>query len=380
MAAVGSPGISTASFSLVFIDIDPAVVKALLKHGQILLPQRRQTFLHNGLCLLIGIMAVHFRHHGHVKVIHVKFIHSQTRLSQGRVTVKLWKVFSHGLHQIVIDQLRHFVLRQVILSAGLIFFCLCVKYSLLYIGRKCGRQGVAILCIHAVKPFKGVLSDPPVLVLHQGNIVAVGDLDPFAVFPCDHRKLYIRIVEHGKYLAGSLCGVIGLGQKLLHLTGQGVPAFIKDHLQRTLKVADAVIRLHKIVQCFFRYGKDLRNNKRGIFRSLVREGLGPGKHILIPLLGRVLVRAHPGIYIKKFYFPGHLIIKFQALVQAVRGLCQFSPKIRILLYFQGRLLKQLFPLAVTGHHVLQFPRILNIYLTALLHMNQLLSYPAPAIL
>ena len=53
----------------------------------------------------------------------------------------------------------------------------------------------------------------------------MGNLDSLPTLPRDNGELHIRIVEHGKNLAGALGGVIGLGQKLFHLAGQGAVSY-----------------------------------------------------------------------------------------------------------------------------------------------------------
>ena len=103
----------------------------------------------------------------------------------------------------------------------------------------------------------------------------MGYLHSLPVLSCNHREFHIRIVEHGKYLAGSLGSVIGLGQQFLHFPGKGMLPFVQHHFKRTLKMADPIVRLHVCVQRFLWNGKDFRHDIGGMLRGPVGQGLGP---------------------------------------------------------------------------------------------------------
>ena len=137
MASISPPGIRPASFPFIFIHINPTAVKTFLQDGQIFLPQRGQALLYNGFGLLIGITAVKFSYHGHIQVVHMKRLHAQKLFAQSRVAVKLWKVIPHRPDQIIINQFRDLIFRQVILSDGLIFLCPGIEHGLFDIGGKC---------------------------------------------------------------------------------------------------------------------------------------------------------------------------------------------------------------------------------------------------
>lgn len=139
MAAINAPGISAASFSFIFIYINPAVVKTFLKKSQVLFAHRCKTCFYNVFGFFKGIMTVCFCHHRHIQVIHVKFFYAQEFFPQRSISVEQWETFSHRCHQIVIYRLRNFIPGKACLTAGSIISGLCIEYSLFYIGTKSCR-------------------------------------------------------------------------------------------------------------------------------------------------------------------------------------------------------------------------------------------------
>ena len=195
----------------------------------------------------------------------------------------------------------------------------------------------------------------------------MGNPDSLPILPRDNGELHIRIVEHGKNLAGALGGVIGLGQKLFHLAGQGVIPPGKNDFQRPFKMAYAVIRRHILFQKLPVHGQNFRHQEGAALSRPVGQRLGPGKHILVSLHGGILVGTHPGIDIQTLYLLGKLVVEQEAGIQGIRGPGQPSLVGSIFAYFPGSLFKHLFPLAVLRHHILQFPGILTICFASFFH-------------
>ena len=367
MAAVDAPGICAAAFSLVLVDVHPAVLKTLPKDFPVLLPQRGKALCHDGFCLLVGVGPVKFRHHGHIQIVHVDVVQAQGLLAHPDVAVQQGQILPDGGHQVVVDQLRHLVLRQGVLAAGSVIPGLCVEHRLLHIGGKCSRQGIAKLPIHAVQAKERVPADSAVLVLHQGNVIAVGNRHFLAVLTGDGGEFHIRVVEHVENLGSPLGGIVGLGQQLLHGAGQRVLPLSQNPLHQAAIQADAIFRLHVGGQQGRVHFQDFRHNEGGALRGLKGQGLGPPKHVLVGLFGRVLIGAHPGVHVKALDIQRNLVVKFQAAVQRLGGLRQSVLEIPVPLHLGGRFLKQRLPGLVVRHHVLQFPCITDICFTAFFH-------------
>ena len=367
MAAIDAPRVCAAALSLVLVDVHPAVLKALPQDFPVLLPQRGQALGHNGLGLLVGVGPVKFRHHGHVQVVHVDVVQAQGLLAHLDVAVQQRQVLPDCGHQVVVDQLRHLVLRQGVLAAGSVIPGLGVEHRLLDICGKCSRQGIAKLPVHAVQAQERVPADSAVLVLHQGNVIAVGNRHLLTVLTGDGGELHIRVVEHVENLGSSLSGVVGLGQKLFHGTGQRMLPLPQNPFHQAAVQTDSIFRLHVGGQQGRIHFQDFRHNEGRALRGLKGQGLDPPEHVLVGLFGRVLVGAHPGVHVKALDIQRNPVVKFQAAVQRVGGLRQCTPKFPILFHPGGRLLKQRLPGLVVGHHVLQFPCMIHICFTAFFH-------------
>ena len=195
----------------------------------------------------------------------------------------------------------------------------------------------------------------------------MGNLDALPILPRDNRKFHIRIVEHGKNLAGSLRGVIGLGQKFFHLSGQGMIPPGENDFQRPLKMTDSVIRYHVPFQKLPVHGQNFRHQEGAVLSRPVGQRLGPGKHILVSLHRGILVGTHPGIDIQTLYLLGKPVVERKAGIESIRAVSQPPLVGSIFAYFPGSLFKHLLPLAVLRHHILQFPGILTICFASFFH-------------
>ena len=195
----------------------------------------------------------------------------------------------------------------------------------------------------------------------------MGNLDALPILPRDNRKFHIRIVEHGKNLAGALRGVIGLGQKFFHLSGQGMIPPGENDFQRPLKMTDSVIRYHVPFQKLPVHGQNFRHQEGAVLSRPVGQRLGPGKHILVSLHRGILVGTHPGIDIKTLYLLGKPVVERKAGIESIRAVSQPPLVGSIFAYFPGSLFKHLLPLAVLRHHILQFPGILTICFASFFH-------------
>ncbi|MNW18854.1 hypothetical protein D3C71_2185850 [compost metagenome] len=71
MSAVGSPAVCTGAFALIFVNIDPAVIIALLQHIEVILAERLQAFLGDLFCFFKGDVQLIFVHERSEQVIHM---------------------------------------------------------------------------------------------------------------------------------------------------------------------------------------------------------------------------------------------------------------------------------------------------------------------
>ena len=99
MGIVRTPGVSTALFSFVLINIHPALRKALVQQCHIIIPEHGKRFLHDLDRLLIRIFLLVLFRQRNVNIIHMKFIHTEQLLTQchvANVAASMFLCFSYS--------------------------------------------------------------------------------------------------------------------------------------------------------------------------------------------------------------------------------------------------------------------------------------------
>ena len=107
MAAVGSPGISAASLTLILIDVNPAAVHTFRKHLNIFFSQRLQSFFDYFFCFLKRNLHADLIHHRRIKVIHVKLIHAQRFFAKRHIAVHQRQTLMYSVNELCIYRNRN---------------------------------------------------------------------------------------------------------------------------------------------------------------------------------------------------------------------------------------------------------------------------------
>jgi hypothetical protein len=97
-------GIGAAALAGVFINVDPAVVKALAQKRRVVLAQHAQGLQHGLLGLLKGDLPGGVGHDGHIDVGHVQLVRAQQLFAQGDIAVHLVQVGVHGVDEVFVHR------------------------------------------------------------------------------------------------------------------------------------------------------------------------------------------------------------------------------------------------------------------------------------
>ena len=107
MCSICTPGIRTASFSFIFVNINPSVFKSLFQMGYIVRAHRCKSFQHHFFCLFIRNLLVHIFCHRCIDIIHMQFFHTQHFFSQSHIFIHCRQGFMNSCNQILIDRYRN---------------------------------------------------------------------------------------------------------------------------------------------------------------------------------------------------------------------------------------------------------------------------------
>ena len=165
MGIVRTPGVSTALFSFVLINIHPALRKALVQQCHIIIPEHGKRFLHDLDRLLIRIFLLVLFRQRNVNIIHMKFIHTEQLFTQCHVAVHRRHFCMDRLEQLVVNRNRDISAIQRCSQCRWIFSYICKECGLFQIGtERCGEH-VFVFFILRIILLKRFFSDPAVLRL-----------------------------------------------------------------------------------------------------------------------------------------------------------------------------------------------------------------------
>ena len=138
----GASGISTAALALILVNVDPAVVKALLQNGPVVLAQRSQGIVDSLLRLLIGDMLVNAGQEWGVNVIEMQFFNAQQLLAQADIAVHTGKLLVNRFDQVVVNRHRHIGAVQRGFQRGAVFSGIGEEFQLLILAVQNGRRRI----------------------------------------------------------------------------------------------------------------------------------------------------------------------------------------------------------------------------------------------
>ena len=355
---LGACGVSAAPLALVLIDIDPAVLKALLQNGPVAVAQRIQRIIHGLLGLGKGDLGGLVLEQRGIHIVEVQLLHAQQLLAQADIAVHLVHVPVDRLDQIVVDGYGHIgpvhgrLPGRAVLPGG------CEELLLLVLGIQQAGGGVAHAAQGVIEVFVGALAQRPVAALLQGHkgALAQGMGLSLAVYGVGIAHIGIeKGAENGFRSVGHLPGG---GQQPLFGGGEGVC------LSAALVVQIAAVPLQprgglvEALQGFLGNGHDLGGGE-------AERGADGGEHAhelanhgLIGGVAGVLVRLAHGVVGQQLALAVHVLYQVQECAEGLAALAQLSGKGGGF-SLSGRQGGQgLLPAFIRGVQVLQRPGIL----------------------
>ncbi len=103
MRTVRAGRICPAPFSLILIDVDPAVLKPLFYLCHIILSERRQRRENGILRLPERDLPRGVSDHRRINIVHVQFIHAKTFFAQSHIAVHFIEIGADRLKQTLVD-------------------------------------------------------------------------------------------------------------------------------------------------------------------------------------------------------------------------------------------------------------------------------------
>ena len=165
MYPVGSPWICPTSFSFIFINIYPTIVKTFLKFVNIVFAHWCKTCLNHFFSLFKRNFFIRSFHYRCINIIHMKFIHTEQLFTQCHVAVHRRHFCMNRLEQLVVNQNRDISAIQRCSQCRWIFSYICKECGLFQIGtERCGEH-VFVFFILRIILLKRFFSDPAVLRL-----------------------------------------------------------------------------------------------------------------------------------------------------------------------------------------------------------------------
>ena len=222
MCAVNTGGVGAASFSLVFIHIDPTVVKSFLQQADIVFPKGGKGFQDGLLGFLKADFPACIGNNGCIDIVHVQFVHAKESLAQTDIAIHFVKIGIDGSQQVIVYIGGDIVVADGCLQGGRIFAGFGIKHQLLHLTAVETGQGILELLIGLIHFIKGFFPHAAVGGLQQRAVPAMGDADGLSLFICHLRQLQVGIVKYGEGLVGNAGHFLRHGQQALHFRGQAV--------------------------------------------------------------------------------------------------------------------------------------------------------------
>ena len=317
-------GIGAAPLALVLIDVDPAVIEALLQQLHIVVAQNLQGLQYRLLGLGIADLLGGVGHDGGVHVVHVQLIHAQKLLAQGDIAVHLVQVGMNRFDQVQIDLLGHLRLIQGRCQGVGIFPRGGEEAALLELRVQGGGDGVFKLAQAAVVGVKGVLAQHPVAALQQGDKGAVGELVLSAVLVLHLREFQVRVAEHAADIVRALGHFSRGGKEGLLRRRQDVLCPAADTVQAAAIGLQLGLGDIEQVQGILGDSHNLRCGKGRRAGDGHKGAHGLAAHILIHAVALVLIVFAAGIAVQGRQAQLHLILQTEEGKKALRALAQLA--------------------------------------------------------
>ena len=224
-------GIGAAALAHVLIDVDPAIVKALLQDLPIVLAHGRQGLVDGLLGLFKGDLDVRAGDQGRIEVVEVQFLHTKKLFPQTDVAVHFVKVLVYRLDQIVIDLHGNIGVVQRGFQGGAVFSGVRVELQGLDLGIQGRGYRVLVGGPGVIGVSEGGLAELPVIRLHVGDIGALGQGVLDAVLVHGVGESQIGVGKLGIDIIGRLHHLPGHGQQLFLIGAQhmgGMPSDIEQ--------------------------------------------------------------------------------------------------------------------------------------------------------
>ena len=310
-AAAG--GVSAGALAFIFIKVDPAVIKALLKHFNIVIAQNLKSLENGLLCLFYADIVGGVGNKGRINIPHMQLAEPKHLLSEGDIAVHFVHIVVDGFNEVVIYLNGDFGAIQSGFESVGIFSCLCKKAKLLELSvHSCGYSvfeltETVIICVEYIS------AEIMVGTLHKRSESAVGEgiLPAFGILHI--RELQFRVAENAAYLVGSGAHLLCGGQKLLLLGSEGVLTHTAYLLKRTAVNFKLRFGGEKRLQSFvgnfhyLRVGKSRRTVGVDVAASRFAD------KILIKAVCRILIAAAACIAIELAKAHGNIVLKAQIL-------------------------------------------------------------------
>ena len=348
-------GIRAAALAGIFVNVDPAVGKALLQQVGIILAEHRERFEHRGLGFLVGDLAVGIRHDGGVHVVHVQLVHAEQLLAQRNIAVHLVHVRVDGLDEIVVNLLRH--LRHVERGGAGGGIMPRVREELERAELPVERRGDGIFEFTetVIISFKGVFAQHAVAAHEQGDERPARE-NALVSFAVGHgREREIGVAEDAGDIFRAVRHLSGGGEELFLLRGEDVRLAAANFIN--IAAVGLQLRLRGIeeIHRVLVERHDLRRFKRARRVDGDERRKRLGAHALINAVAGVLVALAVRVAVELFKPHGERIVQAEPLQKRLRALAESAAeRFDLLRHGLERFILRL-PRLVAFKYVLEIP-------------------------
>ena len=355
----GACGICAGALADVFIDVDPAVVEALLQHLAVVLAHAGQRFQNS--LLRIGKLDVRvgLRDQRRIEVIHVQLVHAQQLLAQADIAVHLIEILVDGLDQLMVNARRDLGAVERSLQRRGVFACVGKELQLLDVGVKRRGTGVAEALIRGIVVLKCALAQDAVGRLEAGNIGALTDGMLCAILVHSGLKLQVGVGEHRENVLRGLGHFACGGQQLFFRGRKNVRTAAAALIEITAVQLQLWLLAVELLHLFIGNGQELGCLKAGLGLGLDIRLHKLADHALIIGIAFVLISAAHGVVAKALGTDGEHIHQLPVRQQLLRGLRDPTCKACKLVDLRLKLFQILLPKLVRGVQILQRPLVLN---------------------
>ena len=355
---IAAGGVRAAALALVLVNVDPAVLEALLEDGDVILAKGLQGLYDYLLRLLIGDLAVGVAHYGGVEIVHVELGNAHQLFAELNVLMQVLEVRVDGVDEVVIHGNGDLRPVESGVEGGFVIPCAGVENEALYLRIEERRRGVLELREGVVEALERGLADLGIGVFHEGDEGALGDYELAAVLIMDGGEFDVRIAECGGRLAGGARHLTGKRKDPLLRIGKGMGLERAQTGELPLVEPELGLGREELFQLLIGDGDELRSGE-GIRRADgdVKVHYFP-LHALIEGVAGILVGLAHGVIAEALDLDLELVAELQILIDGLRALAQPAAERRDLGGIDLGGLKSLFPCLVGGEKILGSPCVL----------------------